>query len=110
MEIDLWVEFKYCCEQWSHVLEDSQQGVQPFERMLSLVSIKTFDRVKKHLLIVYNPKHAATIRLFSCNQELVGFIQKYFGKVTVEFKENNSIVAHSDDRLFKQESIINENR
>lgn len=107
-QIDLWSEFEYCCAQWKCVLEDSIKDNLPFAHILLLVSIRTFDREQKYMLLVHNPKYTSSIRWFNDDPVLIKLIQKYFGIVTIEFKENISIVDHPGEKSLEQMTLIKE--
>lgn len=92
----LYDEFEWCCKQWSFVLRELRDTNKHIADVLSLVSIKTFDREKNYILLAYNPKYKQRIKLFDNNPIIIESIQKYFGKVTIEFKENHSIVDPQD--------------
>lgn len=92
----LYEEFEYCCSQWKQLLYEAYESNKAIANILSLVSIKTFDRDHNYILLVYNPKHKLRIQLFDSNPIIIQIIQKYFGRVNIKFEENRSIVDPQD--------------
>lgn len=90
---ELYKDYEYCCDQWIKVLDDASQdrNINIYHILLK-VSIKTYDKHNKKLILAHNPKHKGNISLFDTNPVLLGIIEKHFGKMDIVFQANSSIV------------------